>query len=107
MRSIGLYIHIPFCVRKCVYCDFLSGPATRQRQQEYVAALLRELVWESAQIMQPLFTSWDELMDSYLCGYEYWSEESSEERRAVYEDLKGREDSPYKIDYNLVLEKTW
>lgn len=49
MRSIGLYIHIPFCVRKCVYCDFLSGPATRQRQQEYVAALLRELVWESAQ----------------------------------------------------------
>ncbi len=62
---------------------------------------------EIAQIMQPLFTSWDELMDSYLCGYEYWSEESSEERRAVYEDLKGREDSPYKIDYNLVLEKTW
>lgn len=49
MRSIGLYIHIPFCVRKCVYCDFLSGKATRQRQQEYVAALLRELVWESAQ----------------------------------------------------------
>ena len=49
MHSIGLYIHIPFCVRKCVYCDFLSGPATRQRQQEYVAALLRELVWESAQ----------------------------------------------------------
>lgn len=49
MRSIGLYIHIPFCVRKCVYCDFLSGPATRQRQQEYVAALSREIVWESAQ----------------------------------------------------------
>ena len=49
MRSIGLYIHIPFCVQKCVYCDFLSGPATRQRQQEYVAALSREIVWESAQ----------------------------------------------------------
>ena len=28
-------------------CDFLSGPATRQRQQEYVDALLREIVWES------------------------------------------------------------
>ena len=49
MRSIGLYIHIPFCVQKCVYCDFLSGPATRQRQQEYVATLSREIVWESAQ----------------------------------------------------------
>ena len=49
MRSIGLYIHIPFCVRKCVYCDFLSGPATRQRQQEYVAALRREIAQKSGQ----------------------------------------------------------
>ena len=24
---LGLYIHIPFCVRKCRYCDFLSAPA--------------------------------------------------------------------------------
>lgn len=47
MRSMGVYIHIPFCIQKCVYCDFLSGPATRQRQQEYVEALLREIVWES------------------------------------------------------------
>lgn len=44
---MGVYIHIPFCIQKCVYCDFLSGPATRQRQQEYVEALLREIVWES------------------------------------------------------------
>ena len=27
-RPLELYIHIPFCVRKCAYCDFLSGPAT-------------------------------------------------------------------------------
>ncbi len=47
MRSIGVYLHIPFCVQKCAYCDFLSGPATRQRQQEYVEALLREIAWES------------------------------------------------------------
>lgn len=47
MRSIGVYLHIPFCVQKCAYCDFLSGPATRQRQQEYVESLLREIAWES------------------------------------------------------------
>lgn len=47
MRSIGVYIHIPFCVQKCAYCDFLSGPATRRQQQEYAAALLREIAWES------------------------------------------------------------
>ena len=62
---------------------------------------------EIAKIIQPLFSSWDDLIDSYLRGYEYWSQESSEERRAIYEDLKEREDSPYKIDYHLALEKTW
>ncbi len=47
--SIGMYIHIPFCVQKCAYCDFLSGPATRERQQAYVAALRREIAREAAQ----------------------------------------------------------
>lgn len=62
---------------------------------------------EIAQTMQPLFTSWDELADSYLRGYEYWAEESSDERRAVYDDLKSRDDNPYAVDYNTALEKTW
>lgn len=62
---------------------------------------------EIAQIMQPLFESWDDLMDSYLRGYEYWAEESSEERRAIYEELKTRDDNPYQIDYKTNLVKTW
>lgn len=48
-KTCGVYIHIPFCVRKCVYCDFLSAPATRQRQQEYIAALKREIEHEADQ----------------------------------------------------------
>lgn len=62
---------------------------------------------EIAQQIQPEFTSWDEMVESYLLGYEYWGQESSDERRAVYEDLKGRADNPYAVDYNLTLEKTW
>lgn len=62
---------------------------------------------EIAETMQPMFDSWDALIDSYMCGYEYWAEESSEERREVYEDLKGREDNPYAVDYQMTLEKTW
>ena len=62
---------------------------------------------EIAQIMQPLFTSWDDLVASYMRGYEYWAEESSEERQAIYEDLKSRDDNPYAVDYNMTLEKTW
>lgn len=62
---------------------------------------------EIAQMIQPEFTSWDEMMESYLLGYEYWGQESSDERRGIYEDLKGRADNPYAVDYNLTLEKTW
>lgn len=42
-RELELYLHIPFCVRKCEYCDFLSGPADREQQRKYVEALCREI----------------------------------------------------------------
>jgi len=38
----GIYIHVPFCVRKCPYCDFYSI-ADRTRMDEYVDALIREM----------------------------------------------------------------
>ncbi|MDE7274683.1 MAG: radical SAM family heme chaperone HemW [Lachnospiraceae bacterium] len=47
MRSMGVYLHIPFCAKKCVYCDFLSGPATKQMRQEYVETLKKEIVHEA------------------------------------------------------------
>ena len=34
-KPLELYVHIPFCVKKCDYCDFLSGPAGKERQAEY------------------------------------------------------------------------
>ena len=43
-----LYIHIPFCVKKCDYCDFLSFAADEQTQKSYVAALQKELVFYGA-----------------------------------------------------------
>lgn len=45
MREMELYIHIPFCMKKCSYCDFLSFSADEQTQYSYVQALLRELVF--------------------------------------------------------------
>ena len=47
MKTLGVYIHVPFCVKKCAYCDFLSSPATRQAQLEYLRALKREIESES------------------------------------------------------------
>ena len=42
-KKLELYVHIPFCVRKCSYCDFLSGPADKEQQRRYVDALKTEM----------------------------------------------------------------
>ena len=42
-KELELYIHIPFCVKKCAYCDFLSGPAKEETIERYVDALLKEI----------------------------------------------------------------
>ncbi|MFT4145800.1 MAG: hypothetical protein QM644_15215, partial [Mobilitalea sp.] len=42
-NELGLYLHIPFCVKKCDYCDFLSAPATNESREQYVKALLNEI----------------------------------------------------------------
>lgn len=40
---MGIYIHIPFCVSKCIYCDFLSAPADEAVKEAYIKALKEEL----------------------------------------------------------------
>lgn len=43
MESIGLYIHIPFCRQKCLYCDFPSWAGREGQMQMYVDALTAEI----------------------------------------------------------------
>lgn len=38
-----IYIHIPFCIQKCHYCDFLSAPADERSHNRYAGALLHEI----------------------------------------------------------------
>jgi len=38
-RNLELYLHIPFCVRKCNYCDFFSASGTEEEQAAYVSAM--------------------------------------------------------------------
>lgn len=42
-KELSLYVHIPFCVKKCLYCDFLSAPASEKTQEQYLHALLSEI----------------------------------------------------------------
>ena len=42
-NTIGLYIHIPFCKQKCLYCDFPSWAGKESMMQGYVDALTKEI----------------------------------------------------------------
>lgn len=42
-KPIAIYIHIPFCAHKCLYCDFNSKPALLEEKQAYVDALISEI----------------------------------------------------------------
>lgn len=42
-KPLELYIHIPFCAKKCDYCDFLSGPASEMVSHGYVEQLIEEI----------------------------------------------------------------
>lgn len=43
MKPLELYIHIPFCIRKCKYCDFLSAPSGKEERAAYVENLCRKI----------------------------------------------------------------
>ena len=44
MKGLGLYIHIPFCISKCKYCDFYSIPAVQEQEKErYIEALCKHM----------------------------------------------------------------
>ena len=53
-HPLGIYIHIPFCDKKCDYCDFLSGPANNQTKEAYSKAIIEEI------------KAYKDLMDDYL-----------------------------------------
>ena len=46
-KPLALYVHIPFCVKKCAYCDFLSAPASVEEKEHYVNLLCEEIEKEA------------------------------------------------------------
>lgn len=50
-KSLMLYVHIPFCMQKCRYCDFLSAPWGQAERQAYCEALLQEIrAWKGKRL---------------------------------------------------------
>lgn len=46
-KKLEIYVHIPFCAKKCAYCDFLSFPGTIRMRREYTDKLLEEITVQS------------------------------------------------------------
>ena len=44
-NPVGLYVHIPFCEKKCHYCDFLSKPGSNQQMVDYLELLTKHASW--------------------------------------------------------------
>ncbi len=55
-NPIGLYLHIPFCLSKCSYCDFYSVAVRDEIKKEYVEALIREIKEWGGKICRPINT---------------------------------------------------
>ena len=87
--------------------------AMQVTREAYLAGYITEeeelnQMLQTAQVMQTRFNSWDEAMESYLRGYEYWqgSREAYEQRKANYEALKINT-TYFQIPWNLALQKAW
>lgn len=42
-ENTGIYIHVPFCAKKCAYCDFYSEPYRKNTVEDYVNAVIRNI----------------------------------------------------------------
>ena len=51
-----LYVHIPFCIKKCNYCDFLSMPADDTVKKQYLQALKNEIGYYAESLPKKLET---------------------------------------------------
>jgi oxygen-independent coproporphyrinogen III oxidase len=52
-QPIGLYVHVPFCVSKCAYCDFASYAGRETDIPRYVDAVVREITRRAAETGRP------------------------------------------------------
>ena len=92
----GIYIHIPFCKRRCIYCDFFSTTQS-EKKSAYVRALCRELE------MRRDYVGGEEIETIYLGGgtpSQLTKEELKEIFASIYHIYKVKEDAEITLEAN-------
>lgn len=59
-KELGIYVHIPFCVQKCFYCDFISFANKKEMIKDYIEALKKEIEYVGAGLVSaqnPIITT--------------------------------------------------
>ncbi len=56
LNPLGLYLHIPFCEKRCAYCDFYSAFASEEMLDRYLVALKREIIKWGGSVDRPIDT---------------------------------------------------
>lgn len=69
---------------------------------------------ENSLVLQDMFSSWEELVDSYMLGYQFWQSDPAldddsptMQRYRYYEQLCDLDDGPYTLDWDMKFEKDW
>ena len=58
--ELGVYVHIPFCVKKCYYCDFVSYPNRFEMQEDYIKKLIEEILPRKNEFERPKVSNIDQ-----------------------------------------------
>lgn len=69
---------------------------------------------ENSKNLQQMYSSWEEMMDSYMMGYQFWQSDPAVtedsltlKRYGYYETLRAMDDGPYTLDWDMELKKSW
>lgn len=96
-RELELYLHIPFCVKKCSYCDFLSMPAENHVRRKYVDKLIEEIARQSESCrdyeVSSVFVGGG--TPSLLAGVQVW-----EIMQALYSHFRIKQDAEITLECN-------
>lgn len=110
------------CYQSCGETGILAWDLCRLNQVAswcYVAGYYTldeslEIQYQNCLLMQDSFSSWDEMMESYLYGFQYWKGDSSSsamsdtaKRRNIYNSLKELTSGPYQNDFGRELQRSW